>query len=560
MELVLPVRKGGLGNQLFQVTAGLLVAKEQNKTLILPKEMPHVHNKQKQLYEDTIFRSFPNRLNFAADAYAIVQLEALGFLTYPGEPGFEPWNPSLSTEKLILHGYFQYYPTIQPHESYIRETYRNNLDLSGGEMNTVGIHVRRGDFHQFSDVHFLQDSLYYRRAIYELESRRKKPCHYKVFSDDLDWCKQQDVFEMLGSVEFVEEPDEIECFRKMIQCEGGFICANSTYSWWAAFLGAYRNRAPIVVPANWMKGYNGSLFPPEWIQLHPPTGTLHTDPPDFLNLHTLKQAENVVKPQSKKIRIHIDTKEIPTQDEITIYLQLEPTAISNTEQFLLENGSKFTAICTYNQKILDRFPHASKTVFPACSWIPGYVFRSIDVKKKQPTVSVLTGFKRLTEGHAFRHFLYFNQTQFSCLPVLFFRSSVQPHLPQLSNNPLVEEKKDVLFETFQFSIVIENSSQPNYFTEKLIDCLITKTIPIYYGAPNISDYFDTTGWILLEAKEIQERAIELFTKLSLVFQEKEYYNKYQATIEANYQTCLNMYTSFYKNINHALLSIPAYRE
>jgi hypothetical protein len=46
-----------------------------------------------------------------------------------------------------------------------------------------------------------------------------------------------------------------------------------------------------------------------------------------------------------------------------------------------------------------------------------------------------------------------------------------------------------------YSIVVESSSEPNYFTEKLIDCLVTKTIPIYWGCPNISEYFDTSYWI-----------------------------------------------------------------
>ena len=46
-----------------------------------------------------------------------------------------------------------------------------------------------------------------------------------------------------------------------------------------------------------------------------------------------------------------------------------------------------------------------------------------------------------------------------------------------------------------YSVAVESSNEPNYFTEKLIDCLITKTIPIYWGCPNISEYFDTSYWI-----------------------------------------------------------------
>jgi hypothetical protein len=47
-----------------------------------------------------------------------------------------------------------------------------------------------------------------------------------------------------------------------------------------------------------------------------------------------------------------------------------------------------------------------------------------------------------------------------------------------------------------FQVVIENSSRNGYFTEKLIDCLITGTVPIYYGCPNLEDYGFNMGGIL----------------------------------------------------------------
>jgi hypothetical protein len=46
-----------------------------------------------------------------------------------------------------------------------------------------------------------------------------------------------------------------------------------------------------------------------------------------------------------------------------------------------------------------------------------------------------------------------------------------------------------------FSLIIENTSERNYFTEKIIDAFQTYTIPIYWGCPNISDYFDDNGII-----------------------------------------------------------------
>ena len=49
-----------------------------------------------------------------------------------------------------------------------------------------------------------------------------------------------------------------------------------------------------------------------------------------------------------------------------------------------------------------------------------------------------------------------------------------------------------------FSIVIENTKQDYYFTEKLIDALLTGTVPIYYGCPSIGDFFNTKGMIIVD--------------------------------------------------------------
>lgn len=556
MNLVIPVRKGGLGNQMFQVAAALVVSKTQNKEIVIPQEMPHIHNTQNLDYHETVFQGFEH-FPIPIDAIVLESLKNQSFTVYPGEPGFEVWDPMYPGERLLLHGYFQNYTVLKPYEEFIRDFYRKNLSLSEG-TTTIGIHVRRGDFLKFSDVHFILDTFYYRRAIYEIEKRVSGFHSYKVFSDDIEWCKKQDVFEMLGDVEFVDEKNEIECLKQMISCEGGFICANSTFSWWAAFLGAYRKKNPCIVPSNWMKGYEGGLFPEDWIQIQPSEGKLMSNPLNFLNTPGHKQNDNIIRPQTNTVTLTIDTAEPPTEDGIHIYIKCEPSAINNYDTYLLENGSKYNAVFTYDQNLLERLPNAKKIIFPAYSWIPGKQFRSIDISKKEPKISSITGFKSMAEGHSFRHFLYFNQKEIASLPITFFRSSVQPHLPELTNNPFIQEEKFPLFETFQFSIVIENSSQTNYFTEKLIDCLITKTIPIYYGCPNIQEYFDTTGWICLESTDIRERTLELFVKTHQVLQNPNYYKDHLNTIEKNYKTCLEKYSSFYKNINALLLSTPGY--
>ena len=68
-----------------------------------------------------------------------------------------------------------------------------------------------------------------------------------------------------------------------------------------------------------------------------------------------------------------------------------------------------------------------------------------------------------------------------------------------------------------------------YFTEKIMDCLLTKTIPIYWGCPNIADYFDPTGWLIMT-----EDSVEHLTEL-LQCLIPTYYNEHRAIIEKNYE-------------------------
>ncbi len=51
----------------------------------------------------------------------------------------------------------------------------------------------------------------------------------------------------------------------------------------------------------------------------------------------------------------------------------------------------------------------------------------------------------------------------------------------------------------QFNIAIENTVQEDYFTEKLLDCFISLTVPIYIGCPNVLDYFDPKGIIIVHS-------------------------------------------------------------
>ena len=264
--LVLPVRKGGLGNQMFQVAAAIVYSIETGRDILLPKELAHTHNRFKQEYADTIFRFIKTRLESVIDGNAIELLKRNGWNVHPGEPGFELWKPEKGIEgNIILHGYFQSYPPLMPHEKSIRSFFLEGLMPLDVKKDVVGIHVRRGDYLKppHSEVHFIQGAEYYEAAI-EAVKKKLANTQYHIFSDDIEWCKAQPFFSSLPGVEFVDEPDECTCLARMVECHGGFICANSTFSWWAAFLGAHSVGAPCIAPSRWFKGEDIHLFPESW--------------------------------------------------------------------------------------------------------------------------------------------------------------------------------------------------------------------------------------------------------------------------------------------------------
>ena len=274
MEFVLPVRLGGLGNQMFQVAAALVYTKECHKQILLPDEHTNVHNHSGQNYADTIFRAIPCRVHRPIDTSAFFILLQNGFTRFPGDPGYQDWQPLPIPGNVVLNGYFQSWKALRPHEEMIRSFYQESLAMFLEPHETpltqcVGIHIRRGDYLKppHCDVHINLGLEYYSNALQELQKKSSQITQYHIFSDDIEWCQEQELFTTLPNVVFIDEPNECRGLARMTRCQGGFICANSTFSWWGAFLGAYAQKAPIVAPRLWTKGQEVRLCPEDWILL-----------------------------------------------------------------------------------------------------------------------------------------------------------------------------------------------------------------------------------------------------------------------------------------------------
>ena len=263
--------------------------------------------------------------------------------------------------------------------------------------------------------------------------------------------------------------------------------------------------------------------------------------------------ERILKP-SRDVTFYTDRTCVREDSKLKIYFQYEPVAINQTILKVPALWQKFDAILTYNEDVLEQCPNARLFHFQTETWLDKEDYLNVDTSQKQFLVSNHTGFKTMCKAHEFRHLVYVNQKLFDPNFFIFFRSSAQPIIPAIANNPIIgKDLKDkiMLFKHFQFSLVIENTRERHCYTEKLIDCLVTKTIPIYYGCSNVHEYFDTTGWILIENESLEE----IVEKCKVLH--PNYYIQYKEVIEANYQKALQGVDN-YKCLNDVLATIPGY--
>ena len=132
-------------------------------------------------------------------------------------------------------------------------------------VNAVSIHVRRGDYLVHGNLNGVCTLDYYDRAIQYMNQHVDKP-HYYVFSDDLEWVKNNIRVENATFVDFNVGEDSWQDMLLMSRCKNNII-ANSSFSWW----GAYLNRNPnkiVVAPAEWYHGIKGEqIVCNQWIRM-----------------------------------------------------------------------------------------------------------------------------------------------------------------------------------------------------------------------------------------------------------------------------------------------------
>jgi len=214
----------------------------------------------------------------------------------------------------------------------------------------------------------------------------------------------------------------------------------------------------------------------------------------------------------KTVSISYDTVEYDLSAELKVLVQIEPPAILNTTQTILDNAEKFDLILTWNKELLE-LPNSQEFIF-GCCWIDWDTFSP----EKRKQVSFITSDKGWAPGHQMRLSIWDgleDAEDLNGFEILKYMSP--PRAPS----------KNFLFENAKYSITLENQKLENWITEKVIDCFASKTIPIYWGCPNIGEYFNIDGILTFDTLEELKEILDNL--------EESYYDDHIDIIEENFE-------------------------
>lgn len=291
---------GGLGNQMFQYAVAVALAYDKGDEvgiccLDYQNASHNMHNgyeldrvfgiRAKQhdenLLSETIgWQAFPPWRKLLRKRYC----SNFRSPRYIVEPSLQYW-PALASKYAKIKdcyvvGYWQsekYFKKIAPS---IRDFFKFKQNMSDAnkhvlseikKSNSVSLHVRRGDYltsKSAVSVHGTCTANYYQDAINEIAERHGKISIF-AFSDDIDWVRSN--IKSDYSIEFVDcntGSDSYWDMMLMSNCKHNII-ANSTFSWWGAWLNPHENKT-VVAPKDWFrreKNIRHDLIPDDWVCL-----------------------------------------------------------------------------------------------------------------------------------------------------------------------------------------------------------------------------------------------------------------------------------------------------
>ena len=260
-------RMGRLANQMFQYASLKGIARNIGTDIMIPNHTQVVNDGIGNMLRTELFDSFNLKVN-------------IGLLNNGNSPvvqerffHFDEDLFKMCPDHVSLQGYFQSEKYFKHIESEIREDFTFKKEVLGPckEMissidNPIALHVRRTDYVTNSANHPPCTLDYYKAALEHFDSDR----NIIVFSDDSAWCQEQELF---SDDRFMisENTDNRVDLCLMSLCDD-FVIANSTFSWWGAWLSTNQNKK-VIAPIQWFgTGYTKEhdtkdLIPDGWTRI-----------------------------------------------------------------------------------------------------------------------------------------------------------------------------------------------------------------------------------------------------------------------------------------------------
>ena len=272
---------GGLGNQMFQYAVYRYMKTIDNETFLDINDFKEydLHNgfeiekvfnikinqakyndiKKLKVFKRQYFKKLLRKINKRLIAHKIIK-------------PYEFDQKIFEMNNVYIEGYFQNIKYIKLIEKQLRKDFHINLNILDEynkkmineiilNKNTVSIHVRRGDYIEnkkaFEIYGGICEKEYYQEAIKIIEKKVVNPKFY-VFSNDITWVKEN---LNLSNCIYVDWNKGIDSYKDLIlmsKCENNII-ANSTFSWWGAWLNDNKQKI-VIMPRKWTNYSNNELI------------------------------------------------------------------------------------------------------------------------------------------------------------------------------------------------------------------------------------------------------------------------------------------------------------
>ena len=294
--------QGGLGNQLFQFALGYILAKKNKINLRINIER---YNSSEREFDLDKFPEI-NKLNIPKITkynffikinlylkYKFLKIlkiiriyRLINYFFFLEKRKLENtpfvFNENLLKKKIaknfLLLGFFQSEKYFISYKKIIlkllkfpkikKKLFQNHLDLIKNS-NSVAIHIRRGDYLNNPKARYFHGILhesYYKKSIDYIKRRIKNPVFF-IFSDDINLVKKDFFFFKKEIHIFIDTKSSVNDLHLMSSCKH-FIIANSTFSWWGAWLSKNSHKI-ICAPKKWVKARisTADIIPESWIKI-----------------------------------------------------------------------------------------------------------------------------------------------------------------------------------------------------------------------------------------------------------------------------------------------------